>query len=400
MRIGQSISGILEVPNMDYELTLRNTKTGFLIWRSGRREGGSWTANFLKLWRCYFAAASADTATDTGNTSRTLLNPDDYAGGSRNFFAGKGAVNVGTYGIQVGTSATAVTQADYALGTLIATGSGAGQLNYQVGRDSGAPSISSSSFSYTFGRDFSNASGGSITVKEIGLAVVSRYSGDTDGNFLVAHDLTGDVAVGDGQTLAVDYTLSFGTPYIRAWGALLALCISESSATTNPSWVNVNGGYDSNTDVLDASYSLMVPTKQTGNPSNNTMGLISPGSSTTKGIVVGSATTAVAVTDTKLGTLILDGSTSGKLVYQTGSCDAVVTSGSDSWVIVRRSFSNISGGSVAVKEVGIHMDAATAVTISASTVKQFLAFHKLTSSTVTVANLSTVPVDIQIKISL
>jgi len=77
------------------------------------------------------------------------------------------------------------------------------------------------------------------------------------------------------------------------------------------------------------------------------------------GVVVGSGTTAVTPTDTKLETKIAHGTGSGQLVYLGCGLKPVVISGSDAYVDLIRFFENQSGGNVTINEVGIYAIAAT-----------------------------------------
>ena len=107
-----------------------------------------------------------------------------------------------TYGIQVGTGTTAESINDTALNTQIAHGTSVGQLQYGA-MSYGAPSTTATTTTFRFTRVFTNGSGGTITVQEIGLASVAETV--TTNRFLLLRDLTGAVAVTDGQQLTVNY---------------------------------------------------------------------------------------------------------------------------------------------------------------------------------------------------
>ncbi len=122
--------------------------------------------------------------------------------GYRNFDCA-GGVGELARGIMVGTGTTAPTIDDYRLETTIAHGLSAGQLQYG-GVTFGLPASDPTTSQFTITRDFANASGGDITVSEIGLYVVgwdgsARY-------FMVIRDvITGGIVVPNGQTLTVNY---------------------------------------------------------------------------------------------------------------------------------------------------------------------------------------------------
>jgi hypothetical protein len=71
------------------------------------------------------------------------------------------------------------------------------------------------------------------------------------------------------------------------------------------------------------------------------------------GIVVGTGNAAVTLTDYKLATKILTGSTSGKLAYQAQGVGVTSVVGQVTTTRFTRSFINSSGGSIIVSEVGM-----------------------------------------------
>ena len=116
------------------------------------------------------------------------------------------AANSDTYGILVGMGTTAPTIDDYDMETKIAHGVGAGQLQYSA-VTFGAPTEDGTVSHFTITRDFSNASGAAVTVREIGL-VVRFYdtSGPSAHNFLTIRDAV-NITVPNGETLTVNYRI-------------------------------------------------------------------------------------------------------------------------------------------------------------------------------------------------
>jgi hypothetical protein len=122
------------------------------------------------------------------------------------------AVGATYYGILVGTGTTAPTINDYAMETLITHGTGAGQLQYGAVAF-GLPTATAVLSYFTVTRDFSNASGGSIVVNEIGLAVDMHPTNQVFSNtrpnnvfILTIRDVIGGgITVDDGETLTVNY---------------------------------------------------------------------------------------------------------------------------------------------------------------------------------------------------
>jgi hypothetical protein len=171
---------------------------------SGQRRSESFTQQFLQLLMIQMMPVASDVGMqlrDTGNTLRTLMS------NTLNFIAGA-AANDATYGIQVGTGSNAPTITDYVIQSLIAHGSGVGQLQYG-GVTYGAPSNDATTSQFTITRNFSNASGGSITVNEITLIVKgSVVDSGNQQNFLIIRDVIGGgIAVPNGQTLTANYRI-------------------------------------------------------------------------------------------------------------------------------------------------------------------------------------------------
>lgn len=111
-------------------------------------------------------------------------------------------------GIVIGTDNTPVTPSDYALGTIINHGDGAGEMEYG-GCEFTAMVIADPNAQFTMRRYFTNNSGGGITVEEVGIyAAGTQYVTNDWGHawpFCAARDLTGGVAVADTEILRVTY---------------------------------------------------------------------------------------------------------------------------------------------------------------------------------------------------
>lgn len=126
--------------------------------------------------------------------------PGNAQGANFRIVAGAGNIALGTV---VGTDNTPVTINDFAMGTLIAQGLGAGQLNYQACTLAN-PIVAAGVTSFVVSRQMINNSGGVITVQEIGI-----YMG-----FSVApvkyccgiRDIASE-AIPNGGTLSTTYTL-------------------------------------------------------------------------------------------------------------------------------------------------------------------------------------------------
>ena len=123
---------------------------------------------------------------DTGSVSRTIEEADGAVAtvGPR----ANALINDNSFGIQVGTGDTAVAADDDSLATLIVEGTSSGQLTHQAVTFSLKTAISGG-YRFSISRQVDNASGGTITVEEIGLVVEQRISGPGIGDFLVLRDL-------------------------------------------------------------------------------------------------------------------------------------------------------------------------------------------------------------------
>jgi len=129
----------------------------------------------------------------------SIFDLDTAAG--MNDYARIDAASGSVYGITAGTGTTNFTGADVALVTPIADGSGASQLDYGDMTDAGRlsePTVSGSDNVMRLERDFDNNSGGSITIKEVGLSAKGL---DALGILLMRGKV--DKAVADGASVRV-----------------------------------------------------------------------------------------------------------------------------------------------------------------------------------------------------
>jgi len=111
-------------------------------------------------------------------------------------------------GIIVGTSDTPNTLTTYALGAKIAHGTSAGQLVYNAETAEDVTNPSGNDLQFRLTRTFTNNSGATITVKEVGLLVKKLDATPTARSFLVARDvLPSPVDVPDGATLTIRYVV-------------------------------------------------------------------------------------------------------------------------------------------------------------------------------------------------
>ncbi len=158
-------------------------------------EAHSFLVQYNRLWAACFNYV-ATTVKDTGGTDRSIT-PTIAT------FRVTATINQVTRGIRVGTGDTAVAVGDYALETAIANGTGGGQMKHQAMVIPTDITVSDPDCTFELKRIINNASGGSITVKEIALyaSMDNTYFG------CIARDVLGvPVAVPIGGTITVIYT--------------------------------------------------------------------------------------------------------------------------------------------------------------------------------------------------
>jgi hypothetical protein len=197
-----------KLPKAVIEYEVRD-KDGKLI-EKGKFPAKSWVGNIIRLlnalWNIWApnAGGSVQYITtpavllDTTNTARALTIVTGAAGS----FGGAAPAGDTSAGILVGTSDTPVSLAQYNLLGLIAHGTGAGQLSY------GATTVESlvidTIYYFRIIRAFTNSSGATVTVREIGLFLKpNQYS------YMFARDVPASpINVPNGSTLTVRYIIS------------------------------------------------------------------------------------------------------------------------------------------------------------------------------------------------
>lgn len=187
---------------LDWVVTDKDGK----ITSQGIKKSESFVRQFLELlWiQCYpIAEIVGYPVRDTSNTLLTLLGTTQY-----HWKVGAIAGDI-LYGLVVGTDATAPTINDYHLGTIILHDAAPPTPNrLQYGAVSfGAPSADATTSQFTVTRNFANASGGAITVNEIGMYVVaSRGYTPLNNYFMTIRDVIGGgIFIPNGQTLTINY---------------------------------------------------------------------------------------------------------------------------------------------------------------------------------------------------
>jgi hypothetical protein len=198
-----------KLPKAVIEYEVRD-KNGKLI-EKGKFPAKSWVGNIIRLLNMLWDVwASVTTAynfyvyglktliVDTTNTARSF----GINAGSTGSFGGEAPAGDTTAGILVGTSDTPVSITQYNLLGLIPNGTGAGQLSY--GATVVEDLVTDTTYYFRVIRTFTNNSGGTITVREIGL-----FLKITAQSFMFARDVpTSPISVPNGSTLTIRYIIS------------------------------------------------------------------------------------------------------------------------------------------------------------------------------------------------
>ena len=191
---------------IEFEVKNENGKT----LQKGKFAAKSWVGRIIEVlhslisaWATsvstYCCVCTQDVKCASGSTAALAI----YAGTG---VIGGGCAPAGADygGIVVGTSDMAVSLDQYALQAKISNGTGSGQLSY------GATTVESittgTTYMFRVLRTFTNSSGSSITVKELGLFVAARSGNDS---FMLCRDVPASaITVPIGSTLTLRYIIS------------------------------------------------------------------------------------------------------------------------------------------------------------------------------------------------
>lgn len=209
---------------LSYRIELYD-KDGGLLW-SDERESRSLLLNFAKaLYGCFKAAGGESLDTSGLQMSASIVDQDGatktiatlwyastaVAGGGGVVMAMGAPSGDDSYGIIVGSGSTPVSYSDYRLASKIPHGSSAGQLNY--GTHSVSISAGSTSSFVEVSRAFTNVSGSTVVVREVGIVAWNYWTSYVgvayNVKFLVARDvLPSPVSVPNLASLLVRYRFS------------------------------------------------------------------------------------------------------------------------------------------------------------------------------------------------
>lgn len=195
-------------------------KNGVLVFDDVQR-GHSWTRNFWNTMFSMMTTCGSDGTSSFGagymtgkSTDTTLRNTTNRTAiTSTPAIPAAGFVCDGanaSSGTVVGTGDTAFSVEQTALAALVAHGNTAGTLYYQAQLNTTKAYIAGSkTWTNTTSRIFNNNSGGSITVKEVGLYWLGQMFASINSAYLFERSvLSPTVAVANGAQLTVTYQIS------------------------------------------------------------------------------------------------------------------------------------------------------------------------------------------------
>jgi len=199
-----------KTPQIYWELEVKD-KNGKVISKN-RVAAKSWLKAFIAMLKGHFGASQN---AHSGNANSTIVDEQNnsracpYVTGSSIYGIGCSALaGVTSESIIVGSGNTANTITTYALTTKIAHGTGANQLLYGASSIEDVTNPSGNDLQFRITRVFTNNSGSTITVKEIGILMQEAVTGGSFYPFLAARDvLPSPTDVPDGATLTIRYVV-------------------------------------------------------------------------------------------------------------------------------------------------------------------------------------------------
>jgi hypothetical protein len=224
--------------NIDVKIEIKVMDKNGKIIKVHKQRSHSFVSNFLSIIASGLATSYQQNISNTTygyfsrltNGNYVQYNPNTYFPNS--FLDLNDGANDSTYGIVVGLGTTPPTPNDYILGSQITNGTGSGQLIYSAHKISPTPVSNGTSNSYSatstpssgllpvsgnttswqISRQFTNQSGASITVSEVGLITQFYISSSSTTFILLAHDLlSSPVTVPYLSILQITYTISVST---------------------------------------------------------------------------------------------------------------------------------------------------------------------------------------------
>lgn len=184
------------------QVTIRNAQ-GKIIKTTRKKLCKSYVRGFVDIIGALMAYTTVGVVDTSGNAKN--LSGQGSAAQTTKLNVSAVATN-DLFGILLGTNSTPIQITDYHLGTKILHGITANKLSYGPVSVS-APATVGTSRLFTIARTFSNASGESITVEEVGLAIIAQDTVPAYIYVLIEHSLYNFLVV-NGASPTVTYTIS------------------------------------------------------------------------------------------------------------------------------------------------------------------------------------------------
>ena len=256
--------------------------------------------------------------------------------------------------ICVGVGAETTTKLDWALNNFVKDGSSTGQLDYSAMLVA-VPAVAGNTSTLTVTRDFTNNSGGDISVKEVGLFIGgwpgSIYSNDL-AMVLIARDLS-TFTVTNGSTIEVSYRFNTSSVaaggFLRQFGELMyrqmanlgreAKDLENVSKTFSRSEEQFRVAVGGGSSYLDFSPNVI---------SNRPMQY--------GGVQVGLVSTPVAFANFTLASKVFHGVGTNQLFYYGTVVDNWLSNTTTNKFDISALFENQSGATVSILETGLHVD--------------------------------------------
>ena len=208
-----------DVPTYNAYLTIIVKDSNGKVIQVHRQRSHSPTANFIGLLlpKTYFAVTNTS-YTLTNTSGGTCSYKSSFTNATNNIsYPNSGGNNYPTYlvGIQVGSGQQSNPYNAFTLAAPIANGTGAGQLVYGNPSVPGGVAVSGNSVIFSITQIFSNQSGNTINITEVGIIVQVQLvnqpasSSTNCGNILVWYDvLSSSTSIPNGGSLTIYYTFT------------------------------------------------------------------------------------------------------------------------------------------------------------------------------------------------
>jgi len=243
-----------------------------------------------------------------------------------------------TYNIVVGTDdGTTYSHAydNYKLGDRIEDGTGTGELSYEVNPGYSNITYAGGKLQFSIDRTFTNNSGGTISVKEIGIyGYIMLFA------CLVRDILPGTLSINDGQVLTVTYTFKFSEAegFINNFVSLLRHNFFWDYPSITAALTQIDG---SALNLVQDDY-----TKEYWR-TNALYG------EDQFGIQVGTSTSGISYSGYMLDSAIPHGSGLNELTYNGHYYAGPTSTVSGSWTTMERAFINNTTSGITIEEVGL-----------------------------------------------